>query len=340
MPTIDRSSSRRRLRNRKRAFDSGPWDEAALWLYGVDALKTKTEQRRRTDWHGAAGGYQVLRAESGHLVTRAPRYRHRPADADALHADVWWRGINVAMDAGTYSYNAPPPWDNSLAESACHNTVTVDGRDQMDRAGRFLWLPWLSGERTACATSAGGQLAYWEGTHDGYRRLSSPVRHRRGIVRIGEEHWLVIDAMASDQPHDYRLHWLLSDFPYDTAVDHHAVTLGTPKGDYRVAVACSRANGHLSLVRADEDSPRGWYAPHYADRQPALSLALDTSAAHVLFATLLGPQTGLLRIGKERIEATIDRLTCRVELATGDAAQKALPLTIELTGTFSDVLIL
>ena len=47
----------------------------------------------------------------------------------------WLLGIarNVALDAGTYSYNAPQPWANPLAQTAYHNTVTVDDLDQMER---------------------------------------------------------------------------------------------------------------------------------------------------------------------------------------------------------------
>ena len=33
---------------------------------------------------------------------------------DQLHLDLWWRGLNIAQDAGTYLYNADPPWDNPL----------------------------------------------------------------------------------------------------------------------------------------------------------------------------------------------------------------------------------
>src|SRR5690606_34736302 len=134
----------------ERLYPGGPWDEAALWLCGVggesrDSLERRLSLREsapdcgaKGDFHAAGGGYQVLRGDQGYLVTRAPHYRYRPAHADALHVDLWWRGINIALDAGTHSYNAPPPWNNTLAGTACHNTVMVDGRDQMDRAGRFL----------------------------------------------------------------------------------------------------------------------------------------------------------------------------------------------------------
>ena len=80
--------------------------------------------------------------ENSWALIRAGRYTRRPFQADQLHVDLWWQGINLARDAGTYLYNGSPPWNNGFAGTAVHNTVTVDNHDQMRRAGRFLWLDW------------------------------------------------------------------------------------------------------------------------------------------------------------------------------------------------------
>jgi hypothetical protein len=308
----------------ERWYPAGPWDEAVLWLCG-HGEESRSSLRERAhfrgakgDYHAAAGGYQVLRGEQGHLVTRAPVYRHRPAHADALHVDLWWRGINIALDAGTHSYNAPPPWNNPLAGTACHNTVMVDGCDQMDRAGRFLWLPWLRGRRSAFATSPDGARVYWEGTHNGYERLLSPVTHRRGILRIDGEHWLIVDALESRTEHECRLHWLLADHPCELDEASWMLTLSTEQGNYRIAVGCPLDNARLDLVRADDETPRGWYAPYYADRQPALSLALEAKGARVMFAAVLGPAVACLRIDPDRIATTIGAAKYEIALSVAD----------------------
>ncbi|MRR32281.1 hypothetical protein EG834_18575, partial [bacterium] len=75
---------------------------------------------------------------------RAVTFHARPAHADQLNVDLWWHGRNIAQDAGTYLYNAPPPWDNTLGKTYVHNTLTVNGMDQMERAGKFLWLDRLN----------------------------------------------------------------------------------------------------------------------------------------------------------------------------------------------------
>ncbi|MCA9027555.1 MAG: alginate lyase family protein [Planctomycetaceae bacterium] len=310
------------LRNRKRGLATGPWDEELLWLCGTEAMESPVEERERHDWQGHESGYSVLRTQHGHLTIRAGSFRHRPAHADMLHADIWWRGQNMAIDAGTFSYNAAPPWDTPLARTGYHNTVTVDGRDQMDRVGRFLWLPWLSGQQSPIVTSEKHHLAYWEGTHDGYQRLSSPVRHRRGILRVGNEHWLVVDSLHSDSSHAYRLHWLLKDVPYELDEPRHQLRLKTPRGPYDIRIAANTST-EISCVRADPDSARGWFAPHYGTRRPAISLACLVEEPSVTFWTLLGPSITGLKLGVDQVMATTDQWSCRVRLSAGATSKSS-----------------
>jgi hypothetical protein len=115
----------------------GPWDEAALW-FGVKCPVA----RSTPPIFSVETGYFHLGDANSWAMIRAGRYARRPFQADQLHMDLWWHGINLARDAGTYLYNGPAPWNNGLAGTAVHNTVTVNQQDQMRRAGRFLWVDW------------------------------------------------------------------------------------------------------------------------------------------------------------------------------------------------------
>lgn len=257
-------------------YPAGPWDEASLWLFG-DGPADEVQPPARVDQRTEPSGYVALRSASGLAFTRCGAFKHRPSHADLLHVDVWWRGINVALDAGTYGYNSPAPWDGGLAGTSVHNTLTIDGRDQMDKAGRFLWLPWARGTSRAIVGSDGGSLAYWEGEHDGYARLPEPATHRRGVLRVGEEHWLVLDESRSAAEHDHRLHWLLADMPFWVTASAEGtaggrVTLGTSEGPYAVVVGSWRAEDGLGAVGGDEP-------PGSDDRSP-LGAPLHPSWPH------------------------------------------------------------
>lgn len=324
-----------------RAYECGPWDEDLLWLFGPQALAAPTDAPPRRDLNAATGGYYTLRAADeraaderaadSFVFTRCATFRHRPGQADLLHADVWWRGQNIACDAGTNSYNSPPPWNNPFARTAPHNTVSVDGLDQMERVGPFLWLPWPHGHMRARFHSPHERLAWWEGEHDGYGRLKPPVAHRRGILRLGEEHWLVLDKLSSAGEHDYRLHWLLPDYAHEWDAGTGTLQVQTPPGAYRVRLGiAANATGRkeagevaATLVRADEKSPRGWRSRFYGQREPALSLALEARASTLLFWTVLGPhQSGVTTQAEgERITLSIEaaRWQACVQLQKGNA---------------------
>ena len=295
----------------ERRLNNGPWDEDLLWLFSntpaqantlANAPNASLDHSVPQNLSAPEGGYWTLRSPEGFSMTRAGGFRHRPAQADLLHVDLWWRGENIAIDPGTYSYNAPAPWNNRLAHTAFHNTVTVDDQDQMDRAGRFLWLPWATGTSFGRKAVLQGDVACWNGEHDGYRRLPDPMTHRRGLVRLGSDHWLVVDSLQGQQVHRFRLHWLLMDAPHETDTKAMSLTLFTPAGDYSVAVASSATDSVFRVQRADPKSAIGWRSAYYHSREPAISVSQEVTASHVVFASLFGPEIATPQITQNKIQ--------------------------------------
>jgi asparagine synthase (glutamine-hydrolysing) len=267
----------------RRLLEAGPWDEALVWL-GLDALPPAVSPPPQHNLNATTGGVYTRRAAQSWVLLRCVDYRDRPSHADQLHVDVWWRGQNIACDAGTYRYNAPAPWDNGLARSAVHNTITVDDQDQMTRVSRFMWVNWARGRVLQSAESP--QLTLWEGEHDGYCRLTPPVLCRRAVVGVDADTWLIVDTLMSARAHRIRLHWLLADFPYRQVAD--GLILATPQGDYYIQAGCSTPP-EFELVRADPQGTRGWRSLSYGHKIPAISWSLTVSAAECQFWTVLGP---------------------------------------------------
>jgi hypothetical protein len=266
----------------RRVFPAGAWDEAALWLAGPDALTRAVRPPSRQPLYAEDGGYYTLRNGTGFTFVRCARFRHRPGHADQLHVDLWWSGENVALDAGSFGYNADVPWAKKFEDTASHNTVTVDGQSQTKRVSRFLSYPWPEGSvKSAPDAGLTKPVAYWEGEHSAYARLPLPVSHRRAVVALGDDAWLVIDRLSSPGPHDYRVHWLLADAPYSWDSAEGILELSLQPGDYQVQLGCSSPDATTTLVRADEDGARGWRAPSYGHRVPALSMALNVRAANM-----------------------------------------------------------
>jgi asparagine synthase (glutamine-hydrolysing) len=271
-------------------------------LYGAEALDAERDARDRANLSAPHGGYWTLRSASGLAFTRCGTFDERPGHADLLHVDIRWRGRNVALDPGTFSYNAPAPFDDGGARTRDHNTVTVDDLDQMERWGRFLWLPWARARSEGARAFPDADVEVWAGEHDGYARLRPPVSHRRAVARIGAEHWLVLDRLdAGDSVREFRIHWLLADGEHDR--DGCRLRFRYPEGDYHVAVGAREAGAVADVVRAGEGTARGWAFPYYRVREPAVSLSLRVRGTRALLWSVLGPspaevlvEAGLVRL--------------------------------------------
>jgi hypothetical protein len=290
----------------KRVLPDGPWDEDLLWLFGPEALNAPIERKDKSEMSLVKTGYYIFRSKNGFLFIRCGEHIFRPGQGDMLHVDIWWKGHNIAIDPGSYSYNAPPPWDGGLGLTRYHNTVTVDDKEQMDPYGKFLSFPWVKGKVIENRDEKENGFKYFEGTHDGYLRLEYPVKYRRGIVHIYDDYWIVIDKLTSDAPHTYRLHWLLYNFPYQWSPDNQMITMYPGDPEYRLYYGSMQEDFESSLVSADESSPRGWWSPYYYFKEPAISLNISVKGYVALFYTVLGP--GDVRVLKkhESIGVTVD----------------------------------
>jgi hypothetical protein len=253
------------------ALPAGVWDELSLWLgitpdeEGASPVLTIPTTNRLGDSRRWA-------------AIRAVRFHNRPAHADQLHVEIWSNGNNLALDAGTYRYTAAPPWENALASTLVHNTVSIDSHDQMLRAGKFLWLN--RAQARLLPAAATGQIT---AEHDGYRRLG--LLHRRTLENITPEQWRIHDVVLPLHPGAPActavVHWLLPDYPWQ--LDGSTLTLTTPGGPVTLRIAVDQPAAAelkwVQLVRAGEvlagptDAPQilGWFSPTYNVRHPALS---------------------------------------------------------------------
>lgn len=247
------------------AFRSGPWDELSLWL----GCTPSTPEIPAVDTNHSIST-PVTRA-----TLRAHTYHSRPGHADQNHVDLWWAGECVALDPGTYQYNADPPWDNQLMTTAVHNTIMIDGQDQMTRAGKFLWLDWSTGRVTKENDS---KLV---GIHNGYQSLG--VIHKRSIELVEPLHWQIVDELvpmvANDSSqHRLQCHWLLRDWQWSVEAKkiklHHdnrvvSVDISNQSGITPEIQVC-RA-GQVIYGEGQCIPQLGWYSPTYGVKQPALS---------------------------------------------------------------------
>jgi hypothetical protein len=290
------------------ALKAGVWDEAALWL-GVKptipnadaAKKNDTGPLSSIDPASADAGYFRLGDRNSWAMIRAGRYKRRPFQADQLHVDLWWKGFNLARDPGTYLYNGPAPWNNAFAGTAAHNTVVIDGEDQMRRVGRFLWTDWAQASGRVSTSPGSVSSDRFEGEHDGYKRFG--VTHRRTVQWLADAGWFIVDKLEGSGEHDLRLHWLAADLPYEVSASPFQIAFALEQERIRWNIFSS-VPGNAAVIRSGKRAwPKqhlnqepigpdihllGWESPTYGDLQPAVSLVYQTrSQLPVTFVTVI-----------------------------------------------------
>lgn len=266
-------------------FESGEWDEDIFWLCGKSVGRVVVKQRTETNnTKFPDGGIYVLHNTNSKAIIHCRDFKSRPSHADQLHLDLWLGNQNIAIDAGTYLYSGESIWRNGLAHTSTHNTVTVDDKDQMNMVSRFTWTNWSKGKVLQHKDNL------WQGEHDGYQ----PVIHGRKVMSLEGDRWLVIDTLNANESHPYKLHWLINNFPYVQKLNSILLSLDSVK--YKMQIGVINGKGELSIVRADENSTRGWRSRYYGHKEPAISVLLEANQSRVTFWTFFGLENDVFEV--------------------------------------------
>lgn len=126
----------------KRICEPGDYDEELLWFgnKSLDDIPISIVEKKSSSF--SKSGFYSFRNNAGFLMTVLQDFKTRPAQMDQLHIDLWYKGTNVFCDSGTYSYATDI--GKMMALTSAHNTVMVQGKEQMKKNGPFLIYEWTS----------------------------------------------------------------------------------------------------------------------------------------------------------------------------------------------------
>jgi hypothetical protein len=256
---------------RSAALRSGPWDESAAWLGAPAEGPVRPWLNDLSSAVFPDGGYVVMRNGTGaRVLLRAPTARFRPAHADALHFDLWWKGKNLLRDGGTYAYADGGAVATALASVAGHNLPQFDNHDQMPRLGRFLYGDWVRvAGGPAITTSAEEQS--WAGSYTDVWG----AQHKR-TVTLRSDTLSVLDQVQGFKRKAV-LRWRLAPGNWSQNETGCASAMGQIRVESSVPVR------RMSLES-------GWESRHYLEKStvPVLEVEIDQSPA-VLTTTVTVP---------------------------------------------------
>jgi hypothetical protein len=259
---------------------AGSLDDKTRWLLGAEAVevfaRVPTEPAKlpvRREF--PQGGYYILGdrfetpgevrlvADAGPLGYQAiAAHGH----ADALSFTLSLGGNEFLVDPGTFAYHTDPQWRSYFRGTSAHNTVRIDGEDQSESGGKFMWL------RKANAACSQWRPAadedYFEGWHDGYLRLDDPVMHRRSIrLRKNERRIVIEDTLQMEGEHEVELFFHWSD---RCAIEPMRDTFEVHQDGHAARIHMPQMPGHIcELLVANMDPVGGWISRRFDVRKPA-----------------------------------------------------------------------
>lgn len=182
----------------KSLYETGDWNEDVCWfqahqLDGCNFAPLKHAQGWTTF---EAGGYFVLREPESLTFIRCGNHKDRPAQADNLHVDIWYKGQNILFDGGSYKYNTDVKTLKYFMGSESHNTVMLDGHDQMLKGSRFIWYNWTQALKAEVSEQRDAYL--FEGTISAFKELNAKIRHTRKLQKKkGTNEWMIEDIISN-----------------------------------------------------------------------------------------------------------------------------------------------
>jgi hypothetical protein len=204
--------------------------------------------------------------------------------ADALQVTVTRGAVELVGDPGAGTYRDSDR-RRAFRGTAFHATVEVDGADQAEQAGPFLWSRHYSATLRACDLERGFAVA----EHTGYRRLPDPVLHTRAVLLLDDGSVVVLDRLEGGGSHRYVQRW-----PFHPAVEAslagrtavRATVGGRPQLTLWFGASCP---GELGLERGREDPPAGWWSRALETFEPSWTAAhaVECAGAVSLAALLL-----------------------------------------------------
>jgi uncharacterized heparinase superfamily protein len=272
------------LLKRERLFDTGPWDEDLLWIFGPDAIKQTKSSKARVSSQFSDGGYYTIRASSSWAMMRCHSYKERVGHVDTLHLDLWADGMNLLRDCGSYKYFSPdePEFEKYFKSIWAHNTIIVDDLSPLRLVSRFMYLPWPKAKLLQFTQTLSEKVM--EGTHFAYSHRPWNVIHTRSVKTNNQEQWIILDKISGQGQHKLELRWHL---PYESAIidsKEHSVRIALSKS-WVLKVECQN-DIRACLFKAD--SKGGWESLWYGHKQPISTLSVLTFCQlRAVFKTIL-----------------------------------------------------
>ena len=190
-------------------------------------------------------------------------YKDRPSQADNLHVDIWYKGINILPDAGSYKYNTDAETMRYFSGTRSHNTVMLDDNDQMLKGGHFIWFYWTECKKATLEEDA--RSFVFTGAVSAFKYVKQGIEHRRIVIKQkGVPVWTVKDEIIGAPAHmELRQWWHMQ------------------PGINAIVIKAKDVKGEAIAPQTGE----GWYSSFYGQKEKTVEIGF--SAVNKIIDTVI-----------------------------------------------------
>lgn len=255
--------------NGKKLYKRGKHEEDLLWFCGIEAVKSNNvsfviRETKRFN----IGGYYVIRDDDSFGMIRCIKYKRRPGHADMLHFDLWYKGINVLVDVGSYSYNPPEEkFRDYFNLTKNHNTITINNVNQTKKGPRFLILDWPEGYEDEFKVEQ--SKVFFSGYHISYGNI-----HTR-TIEYKKDCYVITDEVKNKERKNIniKLNWNIG--TKIEKVKDNRYRLIIDDNDSLILEISSNTKGNISIYFGDNYKPAGWRSLYYGKKEPVNQLVYE-----------------------------------------------------------------
>lgn len=193
--------------------------------------------------------------------------------ADALSFTMSVSGLEFLIDPGTYSYHTQKKWRDYFRGTSAHNTLRVDKLDQSEIGGNFMWLK--KADAKCEKWQPGKEQDKWQASHDGYKRLSDPVIHRRRLCLDKLQRQLtVMDLLICRKKHLAERFWHFSE---KCQVTLKGKSVRVDQNGTSIHLKVLDKGADLQLIRGCAQTPAGWVSRQFDVMKPTTTLRVSNT---------------------------------------------------------------
>lgn len=195
---------------------SGGFHEEAFWLSGEEGLKKFYELPKQGYLVSSKafpdGGFYIMRFDDLYMIVdcisidrKSPSgHKHN----SRLSFDLFAYDKSFIIDPGAYIYTVDSKMRNLFRSTKYHNTVVVDGKEQNKFSESLLFSMGSDAVVKINKWETSEKYDFLDAEHYAYRKLRSPVIHRRQIYfNKLEGYWLVNDILDGKGVHQFDLYF-------------------------------------------------------------------------------------------------------------------------------------